>query len=40
LEGVDVDENIILKWIFKKRDEEAWIGWTGLAQERERGWLL
>jgi hypothetical protein len=26
LENPDVDERIILRWIFGKRDEEAWTG--------------
>jgi hypothetical protein len=25
-EGVGIDELIILKWIFKERDEVTWIG--------------
>jgi hypothetical protein len=40
LEDVGVDGRIILKWFFKKRDEEVWTGWTGLVQDRERGRLL
>ena len=35
-----VDEMIILKWIFKNWDEEAWTGWIGLAQDRKRNGLL
>jgi len=26
LEGIDVDEGMILKWIFKKLDGRVWIG--------------
>ena len=26
----DLDERIILKWIFKKVDGEAWTGWSWL----------
>ena len=40
LEDISVDGSIILKWVFKKRDEDARTGWTGLAQDRERGGLL
>jgi hypothetical protein len=26
LEDLDLDERVILQWIFKKRGEEAWTG--------------
>ena len=36
LEDIEVDGNIILKWIFKKWD--ASVDWIDLAQNRDRWW--
>ena len=38
LEDLDVDERIILKWIFKKQSSEA--GWNDLAGFGDKWWLV
>jgi len=35
LEDLGVDGRIILKWIFKKWDEEGMV-WIGVAEDRDR----
>jgi hypothetical protein len=37
LEDPSIDERIILRWILRQWNEEAW-NWNHLAQNRNRSW--
>ena len=40
LQDLGVDENIILRWIFRKLDGVWAIDWMELAQDRDRWWAI